>query len=323
MTKPKATIVEVGPRDGFQIETTFIPTEAKIEIVDGLIDAGLRHFEVTSFVSPKAIPQMRDAAAVVNGVKRVEGRFLTALVPNPKGAELAAKTDLDALVVFVSASESHNKANVNRTVEESLTGFETVAAIAAQAGKVLQGAIATSFGCPFEGDVAPEAVGRVAERMKALGINKISLGDTTGMATPPVVRRTLSYLREKFPDMAFTPHFHNTRGVGLVNVYEAWNLGFAKFESSIAGLGGCPFAPGASGNVTTEDMVYLFHEMGVETGIDLEALLKVAQRAEEIIGRTLPGQVMKSGPRLKKYPMPNSGKQERLAAPTAGNCPVN
>lgn len=314
---PSVSVIEVGPRDGFQMETEFIPTSEKIEIINGLIEAGLRHFEITSFVSPKAIPQMRDAAQVTAGVKRVPGLYLTALVPNPRGAEAAAAAGVDAMVVFVSASESHNKANVNRTIEESIIGFEKVAEIAAQAGIGLRGAIPTSFGCPFEGEVDPVRVGRIITRMSALGIDSVSLGDTTGMATPSVTNRLISHLSEVNPGVELAVHFHNTRGIGLVNAYAALKLGLTKFESSVAGLGGCPFAPGASGNITTEDLVYLLHEMGVETGVDLDRLIRMAQKVEQVIGRTLPGQVMKSGPRLKLYPIPAGKTQKRLAEPSA------
>jgi len=310
----KITVVEVGPRDGFQMETEFIPTERKIEIVNRLVSAGLRHVEVTSFVSPKAIPQLRDAAQVLEGVDRVEGLYLNALVPNVRGAEAAARTCVDALTVFVSASEGHNRANVNQTIAESLRGVPAMAEIAARAGKKLLGGVPTSFGCPFEGDVAPEQVARIVERMADLGVSGVTLGDTTGMATPPVVRRTCGYLRDRFPGVAFSLHFHNTRGIGLVNVYEALQLGFDTFESAVGGLGGCPFAPGASGNVATEDLVYLLGELGLSSGVDLGGLIAAAQRTEEIIGRTLPGQVMKAGPRLKLH-APPSGPQQRLASP--------
>lgn len=311
------SVIEVGPRDGFQMETEFIPTEEKIRIVNSLIDSGLRHFEVTSFVSPKAIPQMRDAGAVTKGVNRVPDLYLTALVPNPRGAEAAVEAGIDAVVVFVSASESHNKANVNQTIESSLNGFDQVAEIAAKAGTDLRAAIPTSFGCPFEGDVAPEAVSRIIARLGKLGITSITLGDTTGMATPPVIDALLKRLTDDHPDVELVAHFHNTRGIGLVNAYHALTLGIGKLESSVAGLGGCPFAPGASGNITTEDLVYMLHEMGIETGVDLDKLTQVAIGVEKTIGRTLPGQVMKSGPRLKLHTMPRSKTQQRLAKPKA------
>jgi hydroxymethylglutaryl-CoA lyase len=298
------TVVEVGPRDGFQMEREFIPTETKVEIVNRLIQTGLRHFEVTSFVSPQAIPQMRDAAEVVAQVERVPDLHLTALVPNPRGAENAARAGIDEMVVFVSATESHNKSNVNRTIDESLNGFEQVAKIGAEAGIPLHGAVAVALGCPFEGDVAPQQVGRIVERMRALGIAGVTLGDTTGMATPPIVHSTTAYLKDRFPEVELSLHFHNTRGIGLVNVYEAIRLGYNRFESSIGSLGGCPFAPGATGNVATEDLVYLIDEMGLESGVDLEKLIDVACKVEEVIGRPLPGQVMKAGPRLRLYPLP-------------------
>jgi hydroxymethylglutaryl-CoA lyase len=317
MLPPSVTVIEVGPRDGFQMETAPIPADRKIEIVNRLVDAGLRHFEVTSFVSPRAIPQMADATEVVAGVKRVPGLFLTALVPTPRGAENAARAGVDAMVAFVSASESHNRANVNRSVAESLDGFREVAGIATAAGVGLRAAVPTAFGCPFEGDVPPEAVARIVEGVGGLGVASVTLGDTTGMATPPIVRRTCGYLSKRFPDTELSLHFHDTRGLGLVNAYEALGMGYTHFEASVAGLGGCPFAPGASGNVSTEDLVNLLHELGVGTGIDLEALIEAARRVEEIVGRPLPGQVMKAGPRLRLHPPPEGAAQRRLAEPRA------
>ncbi len=302
MSLPKAvTIREVGPRDGFQMEREFIPTDTKIAIVNALASAGIRLFEATSFVSPKAIPQLRDAADVVAGINRVEGLEVGALVPNVRGAENAALAGVDEMVLLVSASESHNKSNVNQTIEDSLVGFETVAKIASEARIALRCSMSVAFGCPFEGDVAPENVTRVVQRMMALGINRISLCDTTGMATPPIVRRTCQFVMDKYPDLELSLHFHNTRGLGLVNVYEALRMGLNIFESSVAGLGGCPFAPGATGNICTEDLVYLMDELGLETGINLVELIKVAKRVEEVVGRKLPGQVMKAGRRLD-YP---------------------
>ena len=311
----KVKVIEVGSRDGFQMETNFIPTEQKIEIINGLIAAGLRHFELTSFVSPKAIPQLRDAAEVLAGIDRVPGLYITVLVPNPKGALNAVQSDIDALVVFLSATESHNMANVNRSVGQSMESFKEVAEIAARAGKDLRAAIATCFGCPFEGEVTPEQVGDIVQPLMDLGVKGFCLGDTTGMATPPVVRRTCGYLMKRFPEAEFSLHFHNTRGIGLVNAYEGLLMGMDTFESSVAGLGGCPFAPGASGNITTEDLVYMLDEMGLNSGVDLNALIKTARRTEEIIGRTLPGQVMKAGPRMALHQMPHCKEQIRLAAP--------
>jgi hydroxymethylglutaryl-CoA lyase len=284
------------------MEVAFIPTATKIEIVNALVKTGIKRMEVTSFISPKAIPQMRDAAEVIAGIDRSAGIHVEALVPNPKGAENAARAGVDEMKIFVSASETHNRSNVNRTIEESLTGFKEVMRIAREASVPVGGAIAVAFGCPFEGDISIERLERIVSRLIELGVKEITLGDTTGMATPPIVRRTCEHLLKSHPGLPLSLHFHNTRGIGLVNIYEALTLGLTTFESSVAGLGGCPFAPGATGNVCTEDLVYLFHELGIRTGIELGALIKVAKRVEEVIGRPLPGQVMKAGRRLDLHP---------------------
>jgi hydroxymethylglutaryl-CoA lyase len=305
MNLPKFVhVTEVGPRDGFQMEKEFIPTETKIELVNALARCGIKRMEVTSFVSPKALPQMQDAVQVVAGVDKNLGAHLAALVPNPKGAENAVETGVNELVIFVSASESHNRSNVNRTIEESLTGFKTVMQVAEEAKIPVRGAVAVAFGCPFEGNVPPEQVNRIVGRLLDIGVEGITLGDTTGMATPPIVRFLCETLLRSFPKLDLALHFHNTRGIGLVNVYEALQIGLTNFESSVAGLGGCPFAPGATGNICTEDLVYLLHEIGIETGIDLRALIAVTKRVEQVIGRSLPGQVMKAGLRLDLHPSP-------------------
>ena len=296
---PRVRVVEVGPRDGFQAECTFIPTAAKIEIIDALIGAGLRSFEATSFVSPRAVPQLADASDVMAGIDRSARPWLTALVPNARGAEAAVAAKVDAMVVFVSASESHNRKNLNRSREESLAGLAEVCRIAGAAGIDVQGAVATAFGCPFEGNVPVASVLSVARAYHRLGIRHLTLGDTTGMATPPLVRERVRALRSELPDMEIALHFHNTRGIGLVNVYAGLGEGVTTYESSVGGLGGCPFAPGATGNISTEDLVYLLDECGIETGVDLEALCAVARRVSEVVGRDLPGQVMKAGPRLR------------------------
>jgi hydroxymethylglutaryl-CoA lyase len=299
MSRPsKVTVTEVGPRDGFQIEHDFIPTETKIALINELIAAGVPRVEFSSFVSPRAVPQLADAALVLAGIDRSRGTELIALVPNAKGAARAVEAGADALCVFVSASESHNRKNVNRTVEESLAGFEEVMQIANRAGTPVHGAIATAFGCPFEGDVPVGQVGRIAQRFRELGMVGVSLGDTTGMATPPLVIERCRHLTKHVPELPITLHFHNTRGIGLVNVMAGLDEGVDSYESSFAGLGGCPFAPGATGNICTEDLVNLLNELGIETGIDLSALCGVARHVEQVIGRALPGQVMKAGPRL-------------------------
>lgn len=301
----KVRVVEVGPRDGLQSEAAWVETRDKIALIDGLAAAGIREFEATSFVSPRAVPQMRDAAEVIAGVDRAatDGQTsalrLTALVPNPRGAIAAADAGVDAMVVFLSASESHNRKNVNRSREASLHGFEEVASIARETGITVQGAIATAFGCPFEGEVPVSAIIDIAKGYRRLGITHVTLGDTTGMATPPLVAERCRALRAEVPDIEIALHFHNTRGIGLANVYAGLQEGVDIFEAAIAGLGGCPFAPGATGNIATEDLVYLLEECGIETGIDLEQVSRMARRMEEIIGRALPGQASKAGPRLK------------------------
>ena len=300
MSRPSKVLVgEVGPRDGFQIEADFIPTSIKVELINQLIEAGVKEIEYSSFVSPKAVPQLADAAEVLKELNRDTGAHLVALVPNARGAERAVEAGVDEIRVFVSASESHNRKNVNRSVEESLEGFEEVVRIASTADCPVSGAIATSFGCPFEGNVDVEQVGMIAKRFQDIGMVGVGLGDTTGMATPPLVAERCRYLKDHVPDLPVTLHFHNTRGIGLANVMAGLEEGIDRYESSFAGLGGCPFAPGATGNICTEDLVFLLHEMGIETGIDLDKLCRIANRVETVVGRTLPGQVMKAGPRLK------------------------
>lgn len=291
-------VCEVGPRDGFQIEREFITTRDKIRIVNGQIAAGLKKVQVTSFVSPRAVPQLADAENVLAGVERGPGVVLTALVPNARGAERAATTQVDVMGLFCSASETHSQKNVNASMEETLSRFPPVVEIAKAAGKRVQGGVATVFGCPFEGEVAPEAVVRIARFYRDLGIVDLNLGDTTGMATPNTVRPVLAALRAEVPEMTPTLHFHNTRGVGLANVVIGLAEGVTRYDSSIGGLGGCPFAAGATGNICTEDLVYLLHESGYETGVDLDRLIGVAKLVQQVIGRELPGQVMKAGPRL-------------------------
>jgi hydroxymethylglutaryl-CoA lyase len=290
-------ITEVGMRDGFQMEPRFIPTETKIEIGLGLIGAGLRRIEATSFVSPKAVPQLSDAAEVVSAL-RGRGATLSALVPNMRGAERALETGVDELVMFVSASETHNIRNVNRTIAESLRSVGPVAEAVEKAGRVLRAAVPTAFGCPWQGNISSDEVARVIEAFAEMGVRAVTLGDTTGMATPPIVRRLCTDLAELFPEIELTLHFHNTRGIGLVNVQAGIEAGIARYESALGGIGGCPFAVGATGNICTEDLAYLAAESGYETGIDLRALIGVAKRLQEVLGYGLPGQVMKAGPRL-------------------------
>jgi len=303
MNIKKVKITEVGPRDGFQSEKNILKTEDKIDVINNLIEAGFPRIEVSSFVSPKAIPQLADAEIILNKVKRNPNTTLAALVPNARGALRAVDAKLDEIVVFLSASESHNKKNVNRSVQESLLGFKEIADIAGKNNIPIQGDIATAFGCPFEGNVSSKKLADISKEYKLMGFKGVTLGDTTGMATPPVVTDAINAIRDNVPDFEITLHFHNTRGVGLANVMTGLNLGISDYESCFGGMGGCPFAPNATGNICSEDLIYLLHEMGIETGIDLDQLIKIAKKVESLVGHRLPGQVMRAGPRLLSYSM--------------------
>ena len=296
-------VTEVGPRDGFQSEKNILKTEDKIEIINSLTDAGFSRIEVSSFVSPKAIPQLADAETILSKVKRNSKTTLAALVPNTRGALRAVEAKLDEIVVFLSASESHNNKNVNRSVKESLTGFKEIADIAGKNNIPVQGDIATAFGCPFEGNVSSKRLADISKEYKLMGFKGVTLGDTTGMATPPVVIDAINAIRDKVPDFKITLHFHNTRGVGLANVMTGLNQGITDYESCFGGMGGCPFAPKATGNICSEDLIYLLHEMGIETGIDLDQIISIAQKVESLVGHKLPGQVMRAGLRLLSYSM--------------------
>lgn len=297
----RITVCEVGLRDGLQIEKVQIPTDQKIEMANRLLASGIRHMQLTSFVSPKAVPQLADAEQVIAGIDRPEGSVISALVPNARGAERAARTNVDAIHTVVSASETHNLKNVNRSVDESLASFAEVVAIARSAGIVVEGGMACAFGCPFEGVVPPQAVARIAARYQDLGARRVGLGDTTGMATPATVSAAIRAIREAAPGMEIGLHFHNTRGVGLACVMTGLAEGAIYYDASVGGLGGCPFAAGATGNISTEDLVYLLNESGYATGIELASLIDAALFAQGILGRELPGQVIKAGPRLRRY----------------------
>ena len=296
-------VTEVGTRDGFQAEKEFIPSEVKAELINALIDAGVTSFEATSFVSPRAVPQLADAAKVMDLIHRKPGVRLTGLVPNARGAERAAAAKVDMMACFVSASETHCQANLNKSIDAALADYAEFAPIARRYDIALRGAVATAFGCPFEGDVSIDNVLKIVGAYMEGGARHISLGDTTGMATPPVVTRTVEAIRARFPEAIIALHFHNTRGIGLANVMNGLALGVREYESSFAGLGGCPFAPGATGNICTEDLVYLLHECGYQTGIDLEALAAVARRVQQVMRRELPGQYMKAGARRNHTPV--------------------
>lgn len=302
----RVTLCEVGTRDGFQIEPAFIPTEVKVEVVDLLSAAGLPRIEVTSFVHPKAVPQLRDAEQVMARIARRPGTRYAALVPNDKGASRAVDAGVDAIHTVVSASESHNLANVNMTIAESLQKLGAVMQVAGRAGLHVGCGISTSFGCPFEGDVPLAQLERVVRELVDLGARAVGLADTTGMANPRQVTRVLEHLMPRFPGIEWTLHTHDTRAMAIPNILAAMECGVTNFDASIGGLGGCPFAPGASGNVCSEDLVHCLHAMGVATGIDLDRLLAVSRRVQEVVGRALPGQIVKAGPSTRRYPLPDS-----------------
>ena len=266
-----ARIREVGPRDGFQNEPETIATADKVRLIDMLSASGLERIEVTSFVRPDVIPQLADAEEVLAAVQRREGVAFSVLIPNERGLEraLEMRERFDEISVFLSASETHNRRNVNRSVEESLAGLERTLATAREAGLRCEGVISTSFGCPYEGHVAPERVFEIAERLAAAGCAEVGFGDTTGMANPRQVREFFAAARERLGGVELTAHFHNTRGQGLANVLAALEEGVESFESSFGELGGCPVPPGSTGNVSSEDVVSMLHEMGIETGVDL------------------------------------------------------
>jgi len=302
----RVTICEVGTRDGFQIEPEFIPTELKIEVVDLLAEAAVPRIEVTSFVHPKAVPQLRDAEEVMARIRRRPGTRYAALVPNEKGAVRAVDAGVDAIHTVLSASESHNLANVNMSVAESLEKLRAVMRVAERASVSVACGISTSFGCPFEGDVPLAQLERVVGGLVDMGARAIGLADTTGMANPRQVSRTLEHMMARFAGVEWSLHTHDTRAMAIPNILAAMDCGVTHFDSAIGGLGGCPFAPGASGNVCSEDLVHCLHAMGIQTGIDLERLIEVSRRVQAIVGRALPGQLVKAGPSSRRYPLPDT-----------------
>lgn len=294
MERRRVEVREVGLRDGLQMERPIDPG-ARAAVIEAVVGAGVRAVEVGSFVSPKAVPALADTAAVFARLEKQPGVTYSALIPNRRGMELATAAGADEVHLVLSASETHNRENVRRSTDESIAD---VLGLAADAPMPVEVVISTAFGCPFEGDVPVGRVVDVARRLAAGGIGRLSLGDTTGMATPALVRERVDALRGVLPGTRLNMHFHNTRGIGAANVLAALEAGIDSFDASVGGLGGCPFAPGASGNVSTEDTVFLLEEMGCDTGIDLPHLIVAARLMQDVIGRDLPGQVMKAGPRL-------------------------
>jgi hydroxymethylglutaryl-CoA lyase len=295
---PAVSIREVGPRDGLQNEAP-VPTEAKVRLLDALSRTGVRRIEAVSFVHPKAIPQMADADEVWREASKVDGVRYSTLVPNSRGAARALEAGFTEIEVVVSASDTHNRRNVNRSTDSSLDDIAALIEQLHAAGATVEVIVATSFGCPYEGDVPPARVAGIVDRVLADGADRVAFGDTTGMATPRRVRDVVVAVRERHPDVPMLLHFHNTRGAALANILTALELGVTEYDASVGGLGGCPYAPGASGNVATEEVVHMLHDMGVDTGIDLDALLDAARLAEEITGRRLPSGVLRAGPRTR------------------------
>jgi hydroxymethylglutaryl-CoA lyase len=291
----KVSIYEVSPRDGLQNEAKMLTVEAKKELVEALMSTGLTRIELTSFVSPRWIPQLADADELARQVAARPGVVFSALVPNAKGLERAMAVGLPEIAVFMSASETHNRKNTNRSIDSSLETFVEVVPPALEAGKRVRAYVSTVWGCPYEGDVDPQRALEITLRLLELGCYQVSLGDTIGVGTPAQTERILSLFLDKIPADKLALHFHDTRGTALPNALAGLALGVCDFDASIGGLGGCPYAPGAAGNVATEDLVYMFHGMGVDTGLDLDKLVEAAKFAEKIIGRPLPGKVHQAG----------------------------
>jgi hydroxymethylglutaryl-CoA lyase len=295
---PNAMLIqEVATRDGFQIEPAYVETADKIALIDALSGAGFSRIEVSSFVSPKAVPALRDAAEVFAGITRRPGTVYVALVPNPKGAERALSAKVDEVNLVASVSETHNRANMGMSPAASIEGFARIMETLRGSGVSTNATVATAFGCPFEGDQPADKVMAQVERYRALGITGVTLADTTGMANPRQVERIV-------PAEHLTLHFHNTRGVGLANVLAAYGAGARRFDAALGGLGGCPFAPGATGNICTEDLVSMAHEMGIETGLDLDALIRLSRDLPRLVGHDVPGQVAKAGRPSDLHPVP-------------------
>ena len=285
---------EVATRDGFQIEPQFIPTEEKIALIDALGECGYAKIEVTSFTSPKAIPMLRDAEEVMGRIRRVPGVEYTVLVPNLRGAERALESHADELNLVMSVSETHNLANLRMPREKSFAALADV--IGHVDGRTpINVSLSCAFGCPMEGDVAQDVMMNWSERFNGLGVRGLTICDTTGMAHPAQVSRMAEELQRRFPKLQLTLHFHNTRGMGLANVLAAVQAGIERFDGSLGGLGGCPYAPGASGNVCSEDSIHMLDAMGYDTGMDLTRLLKVARQMPGLVGHDVPGQVAKAG----------------------------
>lgn len=295
---------EVATRDGFQNEKTFIETEQKIALIDELSLCGYAKIEVTSFTSPKAIPALRDAEAVMAGIKRQPGVEYTVLVPNVRGAERALGCGIDEANLVMSVSEPHNRSNLRMTREQSFAQLKDVVGVIGNGPVAVNVSLSTVFGCPMQGDVPSEDILGWVERFAGLGVRGITLCDTTGMAYPSQVESLSRQVRERFPELQLTLHFHNTRGMALANTLAALNAGIDRFDASLGGLGGCPYAPGASGNVCMEDLVHMLDLMGYDTGMDLDRVLAASAQLPNLIGHETPSQILKAGRRLDLHPIP-------------------
>lgn len=296
----RVSIYEVSPRDGLQNERTAVPTEGKKRLLEALLAAGLRRLELTSFVSPKWIPQLADADVLARDVRPPPGVSLSALCPNAKGLERARAAGLEEIAVFLSASETHNKKNVNKSIDETLAVFREIIPPARDAAMRVRAYVSTVWGCPYEGPIDPRRALSIARTLSDMGCYQISLGDTIGVGTPKQTKQIVEMFLAELPPEKLALHLHDTRGTALANVLVGLELGVRDFDASVAGLGGCPYAPGAAGNVATEDLVFMLHGMGVETGIDLEKLVEAGRVAEQVVGRPLPGKVHQAGVKWRR-----------------------
>ncbi|MDX6151537.1 hydroxymethylglutaryl-CoA lyase [Marinococcus sp. PL1-022] len=302
-------LCEVAPRDGFQAEDEWIPTEKKIEIIRKLADTGVSSMEVTSFVHPKAIPQLKDAEEVVQAVQDISTMKMRALVPNVKGAERAIGAGIKKLKLMLSATDSHSLSNANATVEEAQKKLEPIADLAEKENVTIGGSISVAFGCPYEGRVTEKQLYPILKRYQQMNIQEVSLADTTGMANPKQVHLMLQHLQAAFPDITFSMHLHNTRGLALANMAAGMEQGIRRFDSSTAGLGGCPYAPGATGNVPTEDVVHMMEEMGIATDINLEKIIDTAKEVKNIIGHDGGSYMLQAGPNSQLHDKVGSQKK--------------
>lgn len=287
-------LVEVGPRDGLQSEPEVVPTAAKIALVDLLGQAGVRHIEMTSFVNPKWVPQLADAAEVARGVQRRPGVVLSALVPNRRGLEAALEANADEIVIFAAASETFSRKNTNRDVAAAVAAYAEVTTAARAAGKRVRAYVSTAWGCPYEGPIAPAKVREVALALIEMGAYQVSLGDTIGVATPGKVQALVALLRADLAEPQVALHFHDTRGMGLANVVAGLDMGITTYDASVGGLGGCPYAPGATGNIATEDLLYMLDEMGIETGVSLRGVIEASRFMMQTLGRELPSRYLRA-----------------------------